>query len=211
MKKVIKIIIVAGIILMISTIIIVLKNRKQELDKENKKINQDAIKFKNEYEELNGTVREKDGHIYNNVNISENNPIIYITLEELVNILNSGEGIVFISNPTCPYCRASIPSLLEVARDLKVDKIYYYNTKSKNENYKELTKTLLDKDIIKRNEEENDEWNIPQVLNIKNGEILLSLKGTAYTLENEQTKYDELTKEQKSYIYKAYYTILSKK
>lgn len=210
MKKAIKIIIIVGIILVISTII-VLKNREQELNKENKEINQDAIKFKKEYEELNGTIREKDGHIYNNVNISEDNPIIYITLEELVNILNSGKGIVFISNPTCPYCRASIPSLLEVAQDLKIDKIYYYNTKSKNENYKELTKTLLDKDIIKRNEKGNDEWNIPQVLNVKNGEILLSLKGTAYTLDDGQTKYDDLTEAQKNCIYKAYYTILSNK
>ena len=35
----------------------------------------DAVKFKKEYEELNDTIRQSDGAKYNNVSISENNPI----------------------------------------------------------------------------------------------------------------------------------------
>lgn len=206
MKKTIGIII-AGIVLIMLSIIIFFNIEKNK----DKPLNEDEIKFKSEYEELNGTIREKDGHIYNDVEISVKNPMVYITLDELVNILNNGEGFVFISNPTCPYCRASIPSLLKVAKKLKIDKIYYYDTQNWNENYKELVKTLLENGIVKRNEEGNDEWNIPQLLNIRNGKIISSLKGTAYKLNNGQTKYDKLTEEQENNIYKAYYEILSNK
>ena len=37
----------------------------------------------------------------------------------IVDILNYKSGIVFLSSPTCPYCRASISSLLKAAKELR--------------------------------------------------------------------------------------------
>ena len=77
------------------------------------------VKMKKEYEDVNGTIREKDGMLFNNVDIPEQNPIQYINIDEFVDILNNKSGIVFLSSPTCPYCRASISSLCSLQKSSK--------------------------------------------------------------------------------------------
>ena len=48
------------------------------------------------------------------------------------------EAIVFISTSDCPYCRASIESLLKAAKDLNIDTIYYYDISNNQEDDEEL-------------------------------------------------------------------------
>ena len=81
--------------------------------------NQDSIKFKEEYEELNGTIREKDGKKIRSVTIPENNPMIYSDEDEIVDMINNKETfVVYFGFEDCPWCRSIIPNLIEAANDL---------------------------------------------------------------------------------------------
>ena len=87
----------------------------------------DAIKFKKEYESLNNTKTESGKNI-RNITIPSNNPIIYKTEDEIVDMINNKETfVVYFGFPNCPWCRSVLPNLLEAASDLKLDKLYYVN------------------------------------------------------------------------------------
>ncbi len=86
-------------------------------------INEDAIKFKEEYESLNS-----EG--YKKVEISENNQIKYSDYEEIVEILENGTGVIYLGFPECPWCRNAVPVLLDAASETGVETIYYYNALS---------------------------------------------------------------------------------
>lgn len=212
-------VIVIGIAMATVVIKIEQKSNEDNADKEN--INsestsnitptEDALRFKKEYEDVNGTIREKDGMLFNNVDIPEQNPIQYINIDEFVDILNNKSGIVFLSSPTCPYCRASISSLLKAAKELKMTTIYYYDI-SKDENETDSENEIQELKrygIITENEEGKNAWKIPQLLNIKDKKIVSSANGAMYELENGQTKYDKLTQIQENDIYNIYKKVLT--
>ena len=220
MKKNIKVIIIIVSILIICLLIGIIIGKNKEVYNDNSNETQtdikavgerNPIKFKNEYESRNGTIREKDGFVYNPVSIDENNPIVYINLEELVYLIESQqEAIVFISTSDCPYCRASIESLLKAAKDLNIDTIYYYDISNNQEDDEELKNKIIDKKIANKNDNGSLRWTIPQVLKFKNGKLISSATGMMYELQNNQTKYDELSENQKNNIYSIYYIVLSK-
>ena len=182
MKKNIKVIIIIVSILIICLLIGIIIGKNKEVYNDNSNETQtdikavgerNPIKFKNEYESRNGTIREKDGFVYNTVSIDENNPIVYINLEELVYLIESQqEAIVFISTSDCPYCRASIESLLKAAKDLNIDTIYYYDISNNQEDDEELKNKIIDKKIANKNDNGSLRWTIPQVLKFKNGKLI---------------------------------------
>ncbi len=93
-------------------------------------VESDAIKFKNEYEVLNGTTREKDGKTIRSITIADDNPFIYATEEEIVSKIEKGETfVVYFGFSDCPWCRSIVPTLIEVARDLEIKEIYYVDVK----------------------------------------------------------------------------------
>lgn len=217
MKKIKEILIFCILVIVIgiamATVVIKIEQKSNEDNADKENINsestsnitptEDALRFKKEYEDVNGTIREKDGMLFNNVDIPEQNPIQYINIDEFVDILNNKSGIVFLSSPTCPYCRASISSLLKAAKELKMTTIYYYDI-SKDENETDSENEIQELKrygIITENEEGKNAWKIPQLLNIKDKKIVSSANGAMYELENGQTKYDKLTQNsRKRYI-----------
>ncbi len=94
-----------------------------ELGNENN--NEDAIKFKNEYEGLNGE-KNSGGTEYRKLDIGIDNPFVYKTEDELVNLINDEESfIVYFGFNTCPWCRSVLPSLIDASKDNGITKIYY--------------------------------------------------------------------------------------
>lgn len=91
----------------------------------------DAIKFKKEYESLNNVEREKNGStiVSRSVEISKNNPIIYISEDELLEKIKTEKGVVYFGFADCPWCRSMIETLFMVANDLNIEKIYYVDVK----------------------------------------------------------------------------------
>ena len=143
----------------------------------------DALRFKQDYEALNDTPVEEGGENYNTVNIPEENPIVYIDLEDYVNIINSDEeAFIYFSNPTCAYCRATIETLLKALQDLGVQKLYYYDldtgmTVTDETKRKELLDQLVEKGLISRNSQGNESWTTPLVAKTKSGEVLEKKSG----------------------------------
>lgn len=225
MKKIKEILIFCILVIVIgiamATVVIKIEQKSNEDNADKENINsestsnitptEDALRFKKEYEDVNGTIREKDGMLFNNVDIPEQNPIQYINIDEFVDILNNKSGIIFLSSPTCPYCRASISSLLKAAKELKMTTIYYYDI-SKDENETDSENEIQELKrygIITENEEGKNAWKIPQLLNIKDKKIVSSANGAMYELENGQTKYDKLTQTQENDIYNIYKKVLT--
>ena len=130
----------------------------------------------------------------------------------MVNIIDTEDGIIYISSPTCPYCRATVETLLQVVKDLNISKIYYYEIFTGNEvaNYDELMKELEEKEIVKVNNDSKYSWGVPVLLQTRNGEIISKINGVSYELEENQSKYDSLNEEQKEIVYNRYYDALNK-
>lgn len=206
---------VLGILLVISIIVIgylmIKINENSKKNSINIEYSEDAIMFKYNYERLNGK-KNSDGNVYNTLSIAINNPIKYVNLEELVNIIDTEDGIIYISSPTCPYCRATVETLLQVVKDLNISKIYYYEIFTGNEvaNYDELMKELEEKEIVKVNNDSKYSWGVPVLLQTRNGEIISKINGVSYELEENQSKYDSLNEEQKEIVYNRYYDALNK-
>lgn len=127
MKKQNILFIVLPILCAIAAVLAVIFARKESL-------NQDALKFKQEYESLNGTVAFGDIK-YNKLNISENNPIQYSDYNEVIDVIEKGSGIIYLGFPGCPWCRSALPVLLNVAKDNDINKIYYINIKDDRDSF----------------------------------------------------------------------------
>lgn len=190
----------------------------------------DAVKFKEEYESLNNTVRESDGANYNNVKISENNPIKYISAKEAVNIIGEKTGIIYFGANWCPWCRNAVEVLFDASKKSNIDTIYYVDmddvrniwevnngklikTQKEKEGYYELLSSLdeiLMKDNYVITDKEGNKYDtgekriyMPLVISVKNGNIIKSHVGTVKLNEN-QTKYDKLSAKQYEELFYIY-------
>lgn len=193
--------------------------------------NEDSLKFKEEYESLNGEVNDSNKK-YREINIPKNNPFIYATEEEIVEKIDNKETFaVYFGFKSCPWCRSILPTLIDVAKDMKIDKIYYVdvldirdtltvNEKGKVETSKEgsegyykilekLDNVLADYTLKdeKGKEVETKEKRIyaPNVVSIVNG----SPKKLTTAISSKQTDgYMELTEEMKEDTYQALKDVL---
>ena len=176
----------------------------------------DSKRFKQEYEKLNGTTDESNGETYNTVNIDENNPIVYVGLEELYNVINRDENsYIYVSAPTCTYCRASIETLLKVLKDVGIDKLYYYDITANEDAIEEgkrneILNKLVEQELLTLNEEGNESWSIPLLAITNSGEVTLKEIGTSINYNEGQSKNSPLTDEQKQELYDHYYELLKK-
>ena len=84
----------------------------------------DSLKFKEEYEGFNG--EKNDYFEYRNLSITEKNPIIYSSAEEIVQKIENNETfIVYFGDPECPWCRSVIEQAINLANENGISKIYY--------------------------------------------------------------------------------------
>lgn len=94
------------------------------------KSSSDALKFKEEYESLNGQALGDTGLKYRSVAISEDNPFVYKTAGEIVKMIERRESfVVYFGFSNCPWCRSVIGTLINVAKDNGLSTIYYVDVK----------------------------------------------------------------------------------
>ena len=121
--------------------------------------------------------------------VTEDNVFVYRNIDEIINILEHGTGVVYLGFPECPWCTAYVPYLNEVAQDNDGEKVYYYNIlndrKENNDNYKKLVDIL--KDYLKFDEEGNKRIYAPSVIAVKNGEIIDFDDETAWDTKGYKT------------------------
>ena len=87
--------------------------------------NKKALEFKKEYESMNG-VESKSGKVHRTVSINKNNPYEKVTAKDIVEKINNKETFyVYFGDKLCPWCRSVIEKSIEVAKNKKINKIYY--------------------------------------------------------------------------------------
>lgn len=90
----------------------------------------DASKFKIEYESINGDIIEGTEHTVRSLSIPEDNPFVYASANDIITMMDNNETfVVYFGFAKCPWCRSVLPVLLDVASELKIDKIYYVDVK----------------------------------------------------------------------------------
>lgn len=149
----------------------------------------DGEKFKAEYEALNNENV--------NINISKNNPIKYVTLDEVFDIIQNKTGVIYFGFPGCPWCRNMIPVLFEAAKNNNIDTIYYFNPrnvkKSDNDEYNKLKEIL--NEYLSEDENGQKVLYIPDVYFIKDGKIVGHHLGT---VDSQEDPTISLTEEEKN-------------
>lgn len=191
----------------------------------------DALKFKNEYENINGEAIEGKDYKVRTLDIDSDNPIIYLNLDDALRVVKEETAIIYFGFARCPWCRSIIETLLEVAKDLKINKIYYVDvydsrdvlqvneegkieiTKEAPDAYYELL-TLLDDVLEDYMITDNDGNSIntgekriyaPNVVAVKDGKVLGLETGIPCNLENP---YQEITKEMHDETYDLFKCLL---
>lgn len=94
---------------------------------DNKKINESATKFKEEYESLNGKTNS-NGKVHRTLIIDENNPYEKVSASDILKKLENKETFyVYFGDKLCPWCRSVIEKSIEIANKNNINKIYYVN------------------------------------------------------------------------------------
>ena len=174
----------------------------------------DGLRFKKEYEILNGQYTLDGAHQYAELTIPEENPFVYASIEDITALLTDGSGAIYFGFPECPWCRTLLPVLVEAAEAAGYEgNIYYYNALSDRdsrylddngeivveqegtENYETIMSLLgeyfweyqgLNDPTIKR-------LYFPTMVFVRDGEVQ---SVHIDTIEGQESGYDPLTEEQ---------------
>lgn len=88
----------------------------------------DGIKFKEEYEKLNGK-KNNQGKKYREITIDSKNKVVYKTTEEVLNLIGKKKSFVlYFGFDTCPWCRSVVPTIASISKELNQE-VYYIDVK----------------------------------------------------------------------------------
>lgn len=150
-------------------------NKSTDTNKDNKLT--DSEKFAKEYK-----LKDKSGKVIDNV-------FVYRNPEQIINILEKGTGVVYLGFPECPWCKGYVPYLNEIAKEMKVEKIYYLNVLEERKNntteYQKIVEILSD--YLQNDEEGNKRLYVPAVIAIKDGKIVGFDDETAWDTKGYET------------------------
>lgn len=191
----------------------------------------DAYKFRTEYAELNNQTNESNGKTYPTVELNNNNPFVYASVDDIKNLFDNGTGVIYFGFPTCPWCRNLVPILNEAVNNTSIEKVYYYNIKSirssisfddnnklVNEKGDDFYYYLLDKldsylteyTIKDKNNKDYDTKEkrlyAPTVVFVKEGKIIGVHEGTIDSQEDPYVVLDDKQKDELMSIFQDYLT-----
>ncbi|MCR5787744.1 MAG: hypothetical protein K6G37_01495 [Bacilli bacterium] len=178
----------------------------------------DAVKFKREYEEFNDKFYDNTEIQYFDVNLSSNNVFKYLSAKDAVKFLKEGTGVIYFGFPQCPWCRTIVPYLNDAAKQTGVKEVKYLNIldirdtytidgkkavvdKKGTDEYYELLE-VLDKHLKPYTISDDDNKEVstgvkrlyaPTTVFVKEGKIVGFLEGTVDT----QAKFVPLTDDEK--------------
>ncbi len=117
----------------------------------------DASKFADEYTE-----------------ISEDNVFVYASVDEIIDTLENGNGVVYLGFPECQWCQRYVVYLNDVAKKNNVDKILYYNIREDRNNNSDNYLKIVDllKDYLQDDEDGNPRIYVPAIIFMNNGKIV---------------------------------------
>ena len=172
-KKKLILIIILAIMALVLGIFLIVSSSSNKLT--------DAKKFSSEYTQ-----------------VDENNIFVYKSIDEIINILENGTGIVYLGFPECPWCQRYSVYLNEVAKDMGFDKINYYNIKNdRSENTEEYQKIIsLIGEFLQYDDDGNKRIYVPCVIAVYKGEIVGFNDETAWDTKGYDTPEEYWTDEE---------------
>lgn len=218
MKK--NIVIITSLIIVIAVMALVLVFMKT--DKPTINYTEDEIKFKTDYETLNGT-ELAENYILKTIDIESDNNVKYISDKDIIDKLTKGTNIIYFGWEDCNWCRSIVPTLVSTVKESEIDTLYYYNFKDLRTSYenntdKEKVKiyeqilSIIGSDITSQfNEESNRSGEkkilAPTVVFIKDGKYVgLHVK----SVDSHLNSTDELSTEQLKELKNIYKNNISK-
>lgn len=203
MKKNVVIVLSALIVICVMALFLVLL----KTDESNIKYSDEEIKFKEEYESVNGT--DYGENVLKTITIDNDNNVKYVSDENIIEILTSGDKVIYFGWPECNWCRTMLPVLVNTLKKNSIDNFYYYNFKALRTAYEEGTNQekvqiyeeiidIIGDDITSVFSEDSNRAGekkilAPTVIFIKDGSYIgLHVK----TVDSQIKSSDELTKEQ---------------
>lgn len=153
---------VVVLVLILGGVLFILNNNKET----------DGEKFAKEYTE-----------------VGEDNVFVYRDSDEVIKLLEHGTGVVFLGFPECPWCQTYAKYLNEVAKEVGIDKIYYYNILEDRKNNTDVYKKIVEilGDYLQYDEEGNYRVYVPNVSFHVNGEII----GNDYETSKDTNGFDK--------------------
>lgn len=143
----------------------------------------DAKRFSNDYSE-----------------VGEENVFVYKSASDIVKILKNGTGVVFLGFPECPWCQEYAPKLNEVALDLGILEIYYFDIKKdradNTKEYQEIVEILGDN--LNYDSLGNHRVFVPYTVVVKAGEVLSYNSETSMASEEKDGSPKEYWTKEKS-------------
>ena len=135
-------------------------------------------------------------------NVSQENPYIFATFDELVTQFELGSGVVAFGFPDCPRCQNVFPVLEKVFKETKMDKhagyrgkILYYNIYDDREAGNERYQTLLGylDGFLNHDDSGNPRIFVPDIYFLNSGKIVGNHMDTVPSLTDPR---DPLSEEQ---------------
>jgi len=176
----------------------------------------DALRFKDEYEALNGVLNDDGTPQYSKISIDEANNIVYLDYAGLIDFIKNGSGLLYFGRPGCPWCRLLAPVMLDFASEDNV-KVFYYDIEKdraeNNEQYKSVLALLgehLPTDTVTQSESDAGfdpnlkRVVLPQLFFIDEGKVV----GSLYMYQHEFLR-DNETEKTKQMLRDKYAPIIS--
>ena len=106
--------------------------------------------------------------------VDKDNVYVYKSINDIINVLSKGTGIVYLGFPECPWCQRYVVYLNILAKEYNVKEIYYYNIKNaRSNNTKEYQKIVeILKDLLPYDDNGNKKVFVPTVVFVKNGKVI---------------------------------------
>jgi hypothetical protein len=148
--------------------------------------------------------------------VSEENPFIIASFEELTAHLKWGTGIIAFGFPDCPRCRNAFPVLEKAFTKKNMGryagfrgKIIYYDFYDDREEDNERYRTIVDytREFLRTDENGNLRIYSPDVFFIASGKIVGNHLDTVLSLTNP---YDPLDDQQEAELLKIYMDLIEK-
>lgn len=107
--------------------------------------------------------------------VSEGNRFAYKSVEQIIEQLESGTGVIYFGFPECQWCQKYVEYLDEVAVNRGLAQISYYNIreirKENTEQYQKIVALLKDHGLDK-DADGNPRVYVPEVVAVKDGKVI---------------------------------------
>ena len=106
--------------------------------------------------------------------VGGNNIFVFRNAEQTAEILEKGTGVVFMGFKECPWCQLYAVFLHDVAREMKISRIFYcdiyYDRQNNTESYQKITGILTG--LLQYDDEGRPRIFVPDVTIIDSGKII---------------------------------------